>query len=801
MEVEARIAGEVVREDMQASRKIERFDIPLDSLKMIFEKTPVKSAGGSEVKAERATQSTASKRQQQQQQPTGDPLNTSMDQKGSQAAEEKMIPKSDLHTSDAAGSTDRSGTGIPEDAAHSNSSVPLDHQETISLKERLAMYQAAVSKKEPAGASSTAVEETEARSLPGGLASVKKQFESQEIASSHSTVTQIHYQHKSVQEVSRSKHVVTKGSTRTEEQDVSSSCEASSAEKISLEQFDQEAVIEAAYENHCDGTAKVILDEELPKISTQALKQQFEKTAHEKISNEGTPSKQIKKIQVLELEMCVVCQKKVYPMECLIADKQTFHKSCFRCQYCNSQLSLGNYASLHGQMYCKPHFKQLFKSKGNYDEGFGHKPYKDTWSHKNLNTTSEHNSVNDSLEKSHLDADDSNLSRESDSTENSLISNEKESNSPESKKTANKLIITWPPPAETPKKNFIIEEDLKVSKPNWPPEGHEGKTSRSLPTEKQNMKSPGPKDICETVTEETPQENPESENTEDLTTEKTGEEVEGNSGGELETPEEEVENKEESVTENEEVVEEGNVEQDVKEMQENEPEESESVDNQVEENREEGNADVVQVTNIDDEQVEDGQLDTNSNNNNNRKSINNEDLEFERGKEESLVPDLQKREKSDQDEWNRFLTENLPPTEKGQRSSPPSAKYTEREHREKAESPDFLNESDTPLKASNILEDIFAGLTSTPSLNLDFNDELFQGSTNEKPLGSLLDDLLDFGIKGNETHGSNGNKVHSFLGMEDFSSCGGGGTLCDDSSENLSVEEQIKRNRYYDDDD
>ncbi|XP_051786871.1 LOW QUALITY PROTEIN: xin actin-binding repeat-containing protein 2-like [Erpetoichthys calabaricus] len=294
MEVEARIAGEVVREDMQASRKIERFDIPLDSLKMIFEKTPVKSAGGSEVKAERATQSTASKRQQQQQQPTGDPLNTSMDQKGSQAAEEKMIPKSDLHTSDAAGSTDRSGTGIPEDAAHSNSSVPLDHQETISLKERLAMYQAAVSKKEPAGASSTAVEETEARSLPGGLASVKKQFESQEIASSHSTVTQIHYQHKSVQEVSRSKHVVTKGSTRTEEQDVSSSCEASSAEKISLEQFDQEAVIEAAYENHCDGTAKVILDEELPKISTQALKQQFEKTAHEKISNEGTPSKQIK---------------------------------------------------------------------------------------------------------------------------------------------------------------------------------------------------------------------------------------------------------------------------------------------------------------------------------------------------------------------------------------------------------------------------------------------------------------------------------------------------------------------------
>uniref|UniRef100_A0A4W4F0Q4 LIM zinc-binding domain-containing protein n=1 Tax=Electrophorus electricus TaxID=8005 RepID=A0A4W4F0Q4_ELEEL len=78
-------------------------------------------------------------------------------------------------------------------------------------------------------------------------------------------------------------------------------------------------------------------------------------------------------------ELCRVCRKRVYPMESLIADKQNFHKSCFRCAHCNSQLSLGNYASLHGRMYCKPHYKQLFKSKGNYDEGFGEKPYRDLW--------------------------------------------------------------------------------------------------------------------------------------------------------------------------------------------------------------------------------------------------------------------------------------------------------------------------------------------------------------------------------------------------------------------------------------
>uniref|UniRef100_A0A3Q3EZI2 LIM zinc-binding domain-containing protein n=1 Tax=Labrus bergylta TaxID=56723 RepID=A0A3Q3EZI2_9LABR len=76
-------------------------------------------------------------------------------------------------------------------------------------------------------------------------------------------------------------------------------------------------------------------------------------------------------------------------MELLIADNQNFHKSCFRCEHCRGKLSLGNYASLHGRMYCKPHYKQLFKSKGNYDEGFGQKPHKELWSNKNQENSSE----------------------------------------------------------------------------------------------------------------------------------------------------------------------------------------------------------------------------------------------------------------------------------------------------------------------------------------------------------------------------------------------------------------------------
>lgn len=41
-----------------------------------------------------------------------------------------------------------------------------------------------------------------------------------------------------------------------------------------------------------------------------------------------------------------------------------------------------NYASLHNNIYCKPHFCQLFKAKGNYDEGFGHRPHKELWESK-----------------------------------------------------------------------------------------------------------------------------------------------------------------------------------------------------------------------------------------------------------------------------------------------------------------------------------------------------------------------------------------------------------------------------------
>lgn len=56
------------------------------------------------------------------------------------------------------------------------------------------------------------------------------------------------------------------------------------------------------------------------------------------------------------------------------------HKACLRCDHCNNTLKLGNFAALDGKYFCKPHFKQLFALKGNYNEGFGTRQHKEKWS-------------------------------------------------------------------------------------------------------------------------------------------------------------------------------------------------------------------------------------------------------------------------------------------------------------------------------------------------------------------------------------------------------------------------------------
>ncbi|XP_014588003.2 xin actin-binding repeat-containing protein 2 isoform X3 [Equus caballus] len=343
----------------------------------------------------------------------------------------------------------------------------------------MAMYQAAVSRGDCRSFSANMMEESEMCTVPGGLARVRKQFEKDKIASSCNTFSQYQYQHqnRSEQEVTRSSQVDISRSKQGMEKNEQ---EASKAHKIDvlgtemvshLEKHTEELNQASQFHQYVQETViDTPEDEEIPKVSTKFLKEQFEKSAQEKVlysDKEVAPAKQIKKLLLQDKEICILCQKTVYPMECLVADKQSFHKSCFRCHHCNSKLSLGNYASLHGQIYCKPHFKQLFKSKGNYDEGFGHKQRKDQWNCKNQS-----NSVD------FIPNEEPNMCKIS--AENTpvlgdlrhLAAGNREGQRDDLRKFGErgKLKIIWPPSREIPKKIFPLEEELKMSKPKWPPE-------------------------------------------------------------------------------------------------------------------------------------------------------------------------------------------------------------------------------------------------------------------------------------------------------------------------------------------
>ncbi|XP_056290669.1 LIM domain-containing protein [Pseudoliparis swirei] len=78
-------------------------------------------------------------------------------------------------------------------------------------------------------------------------------------------------------------------------------------------------------------------------------------------------------------EMCSACSKTVYSMEKITADKYIFHQTCFCCKQCKKKLSMYNYAPLNGELYCIFHYQQLFRRKGNYDEGFGRAQHKNRW--------------------------------------------------------------------------------------------------------------------------------------------------------------------------------------------------------------------------------------------------------------------------------------------------------------------------------------------------------------------------------------------------------------------------------------
>ncbi|XP_026280742.2 uncharacterized protein LOC113208097 isoform X11 [Frankliniella occidentalis] len=116
--------------------------------------------------------------------------------------------------------------------------------------------------------------------------------------------------------------------------------------------------------------------------STKSLRARFESLRKESEAPKEKPRPKVNRfveIQTSCAEYCDSCEKKVYPLEKVETGGKLFHKGCFRCMQCSCILRMESYTLNNGKLYCIPHFKQLFISKGNYDEGFGLDQHKRKW--------------------------------------------------------------------------------------------------------------------------------------------------------------------------------------------------------------------------------------------------------------------------------------------------------------------------------------------------------------------------------------------------------------------------------------
>ncbi|XP_027700168.1 LIM domain and actin-binding protein 1 [Vombatus ursinus] len=381
-------------ENPDTTGKIEKYNVPLNRLKMMFEK--------------------------------GDTAQTKIlwDQSrsaGGRRISENCLSLEDLET----GPGQLSSSTFSSDKSESKKSLEIPRLSETSIKDRMAKYQAAVSKQ---GNSTNYTNEL--RNTGNEIKTHKLEQKENVPPSPEDCIS-----HQEGEKIPATENSLTFHSNVTEDGSCNSQSESEIQKPVHLKQ------------QSLDSRAASHTESSLPKAT--------------------------KKFQLPAKEPCVECQKTVYPMERLLANQQVFHISCFRCFYCNNKLSLGTYASLHGRIYCKPHFNQLFKSKGNYDEGFGHKPHKDLWASKNETEESLErpaqliNSTESPQNPGVEDAPIAKVGVLTASMEAKATSQpEKEDKPAETKK----LRIAWPPPTELGSSGSTLEEGIKMLKPKWPPE-------------------------------------------------------------------------------------------------------------------------------------------------------------------------------------------------------------------------------------------------------------------------------------------------------------------------------------------
>ncbi|XP_030366327.1 LIM domain and actin-binding protein 1 isoform X2 [Strigops habroptila] len=395
-------------ENTDSSGKIEKYNVPLTKLKMMFEKGE-------------ATQPKVSHREQRK---------TAV---GRRISENSLSSEDfDVGQGEKSLSTSDSSPALSPEKAETKKSLEMPRLTETSIKDRLAKYQAAVSKQ---GTSTGIISTNEIQASESQLKNYKSEQKENMPPSLEDSIS---YQ---------------------------------DGEKVGENNLSfHSGLLE-------DGNVGQNLEGETELQKPVSTKQQNFGSKPGGQTDASLP-KAVKKFQLPMKETCIGCQKTVYPMERLFANQQVFHTSCFRCSYCNSKLSLGTYASLHGNIYCKPHFNQLFKSKGNYDEGFGHKQHKELWAGKT--------ECEESPEKT-VHGVNTTESPQSPGVEDAPIAKvgvlaasmeakasalpEREERPAETKK----LRIAWPPPSDQSSQGSALDEGIKVFKPKWPPEEESSK--------------------------------------------------------------------------------------------------------------------------------------------------------------------------------------------------------------------------------------------------------------------------------------------------------------------------------------
>uniref|UniRef100_A0A671YXQ9 F-actin monooxygenase n=1 Tax=Sparus aurata TaxID=8175 RepID=A0A671YXQ9_SPAAU len=101
-------------------------------------------------------------------------------------------------------------------------------------------------------------------------------------------------------------------------------------------------------------------DDEMP-LYVLSIQERAEQLASQFEGNSFLPQGSLRKefpVNIGGSDVCFFCRKRVYVMERLSAEGKFFHRSCFKCDYCNTTLRLSSYAFdvEDGKFYCKPHY-------------------------------------------------------------------------------------------------------------------------------------------------------------------------------------------------------------------------------------------------------------------------------------------------------------------------------------------------------------------------------------------------------------------------------------------------------------